>query len=87
MSKKAKKKELKFLERDLITNTIQVFTDFMGVRRIGEVIGLSYNTGWVRIMMGAKTYVTIKRHWTKHNVSLYRVRSKINEDVHTETGN
>ena len=45
------------------------FVDLAGKRRIGEIIGYNGKTTWVRIMQGAKSYITVKRHNKKNHVS------------------
>lgn len=45
----------------------KVFTDFAGGRRLGYIVKRNTHTVWVKIMMGAKSSITIKRHIIKHN--------------------
>ena len=47
---------------------MKVFCDLSGKRRLGTVITNNHHTIWVRVMMGAKSYIDIERHKVKHNV-------------------
>ena len=46
-----------------------VYVDVGAGRRLGHVVKCNHYTVWVRIMMGAKTSFTIKRHFNKHGVT------------------
>ena len=53
------------------TGMYNVYCDLSNKRRLGRVIKTNTNTVWVRIMIGAKHNITIKRHIIKHNVRCY----------------
>lgn len=77
---------MKMINQTVITNSIKVFMDVGGVRRIGEVIGINAHTTWVRLREGAKTYSVIKRHNKKHNLKLFKVEGILDGTyVHTST--
>ena len=46
------------------------YFNLSGKRRLGHVVGLNHHTLWVRVMKGAKTSFTIKRHLVKHMVKI-----------------
>lgn len=54
---------------------ITVSVDVSGQRRIGQVVVWNRCTAWVKIMKGAKSSFTIKRHKSKHNL---KWRSMVN---------
>jgi hypothetical protein len=65
---------------------IYVFTDVMnGKRRVGLVRHINTHTTWVRIMLGAKTFMEIKRHNIKHHLSHYKL-GEYYEPIRTEVG-
>lgn len=51
------------------------FMDVAGTRRIGVPVTINTKgyTGWFRIMDGARTSFTIKRHFTKHHVEIKEI--------------
>jgi hypothetical protein len=51
-----------------ITDTFKAYFDFSGSRRMGKVVKLNRKTLWVKVMIGAKSHVIIKRHARKHRV-------------------
>lgn len=57
-------------------NQVLVFVDLAGKRRIGLVTEVNLHTTWVKIMMGAKSYILIKRHNKKHNIAFYRLNDE-----------
>lgn len=61
----------------------RVYVDLSGGRRLGHVVKDNYHTVWVKILIGATTFITIKRHWNKHNVLFSRryLREEVNEDM------
>jgi len=73
--------------RDLLSRrSIFVFVDVTnGKRRIGEVVEINNLTTWVKIMIGAKTAIVIKRHNVKHHMTHYKM-GEYYESIHTETG-
>lgn len=50
--------------------TIMLFVNVDGKRRLGRVVKVNWYTTWVKVMKGAKTSYTIKRHNQKGNVKL-----------------
>lgn len=68
-SKKIKKSALAGLNTVLICTRMWCHVDLAGKRRVGEIIGYNMKTTWVRVMIGTKSYVTVKRHNKNHNVS------------------
>lgn len=50
-----------------------VFVDLNGGRRLGQVTKRNSRTIWVKVMIGAKSSITIKRHIVKHNVTERRI--------------
>lgn len=48
--------------------------DFNKGRRLGHLVRNNDKTGWFKIMMGAKSYVIIKRHYVKHHITFNSVR-------------
>ena len=48
-----------------------VYVDIGGGRRLGHVVKCNHHTVWVRVMRGAKTSITIKRHFKKHGVTCW----------------
>jgi hypothetical protein len=49
----------------------KMYCDVGGVRRLGYCTKLNDKTVWMKIMKGARTSFTIKRHIVKHNVRRY----------------
>jgi hypothetical protein len=47
---------------------IKCFVDLAGKRRIGTIVKSNIKTVWVKIMIGARTYIIIKRHRIKNKV-------------------
>lgn len=47
--------------------------DVAGARRIGVPVEVNTHSGWFRIMDGAKSSYTIKRHYKKHNVQMKEI--------------
>ena len=71
---------------------VKAFVDLGDTRRLCKVIKLNNKTAWVKIMLGARTSITIKRHRVKHNLLGYcRIRETkgrfANEIIHTTPGN
>ena len=72
-------------DRDLLTGMRKlirsrdalVFVDLSGGRRIGLVTEINHKTTWVKIMMGAKTYIIIRRHNKKHNVVFHAFKDVV----------
>ena len=56
---------------------VKCFVDLGGKRRLGAIIRSNTHTLWVRIMLGAKSKLIVKRHKVKHHVGGYY------EDAHT----
>jgi hypothetical protein len=74
------------LRQILVHRPIYVFVDVSnGKRRIGQVDAINHKTTWVKIMIGAKTSIIIKRHNKKHNVTPYKM-GEYYDSIHTETG-
>jgi hypothetical protein len=70
----------------LACRPVYVFTDVMnGKRRIGQVISINHHTTWVKIMIGARTWIEIKRHNIKHHLTHYKLGEHY-EPIHTKTG-
>lgn len=49
---------------------LQAFVNLGTGRRLGHVVQYNWYTIWVKIMMGAKTFIVVKRHKIKHNVTI-----------------
>jgi hypothetical protein len=49
---------------------MRAYVDLSSGRRLGHIKKYNVHTIWVRIMMGAKTFITVKRHKIKHNVTI-----------------
>lgn len=47
-----------------------MFCDVNGTRRLGKVVRVNTKTAVLKIMVGAKSSFTIKRHKIKHNLKL-----------------
>lgn len=56
-----------------ISHNIKAMADVSGTRRLGKIVKVSMLTTTLKFMKGAKTSFTIKRHNTKHNVSVVTV--------------
>jgi hypothetical protein len=77
---------LQYMRDILASRPMYVFVDVMhGKRRIGEVIEINNWTTWVKIMIGAKTSILIKRHNTKHHVTPCKM-GEYYGSIYTETG-
>ena len=64
------------MRRILASRPVYVFVDVMnGKRRIGKVVEINNWTTWVKIMIGARTSIVIKRHNEKHHITPYHWRS------------
>jgi hypothetical protein len=50
---------------------VYCFVDLGNVRRLGVIVKANPYTMWVRIMLGARTSIVIKRHKLKHNLGSY----------------
>ncbi|MHA2039660.1 MAG: hypothetical protein ACW98X_24855 [Promethearchaeota archaeon] len=51
----------------------KAFFNISGTRRMGRVLKVNNKTMWVKVMIGAKSYIHIKRHIEKHKVRCYNV--------------
>jgi hypothetical protein len=49
----------------------KTFFDLSGKRRSGDVIRVNRKTIWVKVKIGCKSSIIIKRHRVKHNVLTY----------------
>jgi hypothetical protein len=77
---------LQYMRSVLKLRPMFVFVDVMnGKRRIGEVQLINNLTTWVKIMIGAKTSIVIKRHNVKHHLEHYKM-GEYYESIYTETG-
>lgn len=47
---------------------MKAYFDTSKSRRLGKVTKRNTHTVWVKMMIGAKSHVVIKRHINKHNV-------------------
>ncbi|MBW2645200.1 MAG: hypothetical protein JRE23_03290 [Deltaproteobacteria bacterium] len=80
------RQRLQYMRDILSRRPMFVFVDVMtGKRRIGQVVAINNLTTWVRIMIGAKTSIEIKRHNAKHHIEPYKM-GEYYESIHTETG-
>jgi hypothetical protein len=57
-------------EKTMIDN-IYCFVDLGDTRRLARIVRANSLTLWVKIMIGAKTSISIKRHKIKHHVGGY----------------
>lgn len=48
----------------------KIFIKVGGLDRIGQLVKANRHTVWVKVMKGAKTSFTIKRHVKKHGLHL-----------------
>jgi hypothetical protein len=62
----------------------KTFVDLGGVRRFGQVIRLNRKTVWVKIMIGARSSITIKRHRAKHHMLGYVRTNTAGGNVYSE---
>jgi hypothetical protein len=53
------------------TDKMYCFIDLGNIRRLGVIVKANPYTVWVKIMIGAKKYIIIKRHKIKHHVGGY----------------
>jgi len=58
----------KWRHRFMSTATTKVSCTLRGKYRTGKVLRWNHKTTWVRIMIGAKTYIDIKRSNNRHHV-------------------
>ena len=66
---------------------VYIFVDVSnGKRRVGQVIQINNRTTWVKIMLGAKTSIVIKRHNMKHHLAFYKMGRYCDAPIHTEVG-
>jgi ribosomal protein S1 len=80
------RRRLQYMRNLLSRRPIFVFVDVSnGNRRIGEVVEINNLTTWVKIMIGAKTSIVIKRHNVKHHLEHYKM-GEYYEAIHTEAG-
>jgi hypothetical protein len=78
---------LDYMRGLLACRPVYVFVDVMnGKRRIGRVVAINNRTTWVKIMIGAKTSIEIKRHNLKHHLEPYKLGEYYYGSIHTETG-
>jgi hypothetical protein len=81
------RRRLQYMRNLLSRRPVFVFVDVMhGKRRIGEVVEINNWTTWVKIMIGAKTSIVIKRHNVKHHLAHYKMGEYYDTPVHTKTG-
>jgi len=60
---------------------MNVFVDLGKTRRLGKIVKVNTYSTWVKVMMGAKTSITIKRHNIKHNVVQYVPKGEMIPDA------
>ena len=85
-SKTMARKWLAVMRDDLLRNRVFIHCTLSGKRRVGEVVAINFKTTWVKIVQGAKGYITVKRHNLKHNVKYFREEAKLTyEAIHTPT--
>ena len=71
--KRADRNALQYMRDMLARRPIYVFTDLSGKRRIGRVIKINNWTTWVKILIGAKAAIVIKRNNKKHHLTPYQL--------------
>jgi hypothetical protein len=52
----------------MLKKPMKAYVNISGKRRLGVIKKLNMHTIWVKVMDGAKTSYTIKRHVNKHKV-------------------
>jgi len=50
---------------------MKAFCTISNIRRLGEIVKKNNKTVQMRIIIGAKHFIVVKRHIIKHNVVIY----------------
>ena len=66
----------------LMINPVYVFVTLSGKRRIGKVVRFNFKTTWVKVMIGARSSIIIKRKNNRDNVQVYKI-GEAYETIHT----
>lgn len=81
------KMRLKYAREVLEGQSIKVFVDFAGGRRLGLVTRINQYSTWVKIMMGANYSIVIKRNNKKRHVNIHAGRLNYDSIIYPTPGN